>query len=227
MNSQTPSCQLYPIKQLRERLEQYGTCTLSTSELLTIVLHTGSGRESALESTQALLASFSLQELLQADFGEVCREYGLGKAKAVQLQAVLELARRLTLPSSTDRYRIISPGTAANLVMQEMAFLDHEELRVLVLDTKNYVIANVLLYKGTINSSVLRVSELFRLAIKRNGAGIIVCHNHPSNSLEPSEEDIAVTVQLAEAGKLLDVALVDHLIIGNQRFVSLKERLRW
>lgn len=108
-----------------------------------------------------------------------------------------------------------------------MAYLDHEQLRVILLDAKNQVVENIPLYRGTINSSVLRAAEIFRLALVRNCPGIIVCHNHPSGEPEPSPEDIAVTEQLVQAGKVLDVELVDHLVIGDHRFVSLKERLRW
>src|SRR3989442_1375419 len=113
-----------------------------------------------------------------------------------------------------------------NSVM-EMTYLDHEQMRILILDTKNQVIDNISRYQGTVNSSVLRAAEIFRPAIIRNCPGVIVCHNHPSGDPTPSPEDIAVTEQLVEAGKVLDIDLLDHLVIGNHRFVSLKERLRW
>src|SRR6266571_4802009 len=113
-----------------------------------------------------------------------------------------------------------------NRVM-EMTHLDHEQMRILILDTKNQVIENISRYQGTVNSSVLRAAEIFRPAIIRNCPGVIVCHNHPSGDPTPSPEDIAVTEQLVEAGKVLDIDLLDHLVIGNHRFVSLKERLRW
>jgi DNA repair protein RadC len=109
-----------------------------------------------------------------------------------------------------------------------MELLDHEELRVLLLDTKNQVVGNLLLYQGTINSSVLRVAEIFRPAVARKCPNIIVCHNHPSGDPTPSPEDLTVTEQLVQAGKFLDIDVLDHLIIGkDSRFVSLKERLRW
>ncbi len=130
-------------------------------------------------------------------------------------------------PTESEGYRILSPQDAANLVMPDLAYLDHEEMRELVLDTKNQVIANLLIYKGTLQSSVLRIAELFKPAITRNCASIIVCHNHPSGDTTPSPEDIATTEQLVEAGKILDIEVLDHLIIGNYRFLSLKERLRW
>jgi DNA repair protein RadC len=114
-----------------------------------------------------------------------------------------------------------------NSAMMEMAFLDHEQMRILVLDTKNRVVENISRYQGTVNSSVLRAAEVYRPAVIRNCPAVIICHNHPSGDPTPSPEDIAVTQQLVAAGQHLDIELVDHLVIGNQRFVSLKERLRW
>jgi DNA repair protein RadC len=111
--------------------------------------------------------------------------------------------------------------------MMEMAFLDHEQMRIMILDTKNQVVENISRYQGTVNSSVLRAAEIYRPAILRNCPAVIICHNHPSGDPTPSQEDIAVTEQLVAAGQHLDIELVDHLVIGNQRFVSLKERLRW
>jgi len=177
---------------------------------------------------QTLFESTSLQELLILDFGELSREYWLGDAKAAQMQAVVELARRLTIPASKERYQITSPSDAASLVRSEMSFLDHEELRVLCLDTKNQVVANIKLYQGTLNSSVLRAAEIFRPAITRNCAGILLCHNHPSGNPTPSPEDEQVTLHLVQAAKLFEIDLVDHVIIGSgHRFFSLKEKLRW
>ena len=153
--------------------------------------------------------------------------WGLGKIKAAQLLAVLELTRRLATPPLEKKYQINCAADAARLVMPQMAHLDHEELRVLVLDTKCQVVANLLLYRGTANASMLRTAELFRAAITRKCSRIILCHNHPSNQLQPSPEDIQVTEQCVEAGKLLDIDVLDHLIIGNHSFLSLKEQLKW
>ena len=214
------------IRYVREQLQQYGAQTLSSVELLTLVLCTSAGDTSMRTRMQALFLDHGgLQELLRADFGAVSRV--LGNAKAAQLQAILELARRLTIPQAEGRYQIITSQDAAHLVMPEMMHLDHEEFRVLVLDTKNQVVANLLLYKGTVASSVLRIAEIFQPAITRKCPGIIVCHNHPSGLIEASPEDIYFTQQCVAAGKLLDIAVLDHLIIGSHRFASLKERLRW
>lgn len=212
----------------RERLQHYGPQALSNAELLAIILRTGNTRDNVLELAGKLLAKYGgLGGLMRAEFGELCAEYGLGAAKASQLKAALEIGRRLGSMQTEEKYQITSPKDAANLVMMEMTYLDHEQMRILVLDTKNQVIDNISRYQGTVNSSVLRAAEIFRPAIVRNCPGVIICHNHPSGDPTPSPEDVAVTRQLVEAGKVLDIELVDHLVIGSHRFVSLKERMRW
>lgn len=216
------------VKQLRERLQLTGAYVLSNAELIALVFGTASSTQRTINQVQTLFSSNSLQELLTIEFGDFSQTYQLGDTKTAQVLAVLELARRLTVPNQLEQYQIRSPADAAHLVESEMAFLDHEELRVLCLDTKNHVVANIKLYQGTLNSSVLRVAEIFRPAITRNCAGIIVCHNHPSGDPKPSPEDEAVTRQLVEAANLFDIDLVDHIIIGkNHSFFSLKEKLRW
>jgi DNA repair protein RadC len=212
----------------RERLQIYGPQALSNAELLAIILRTGTMRDNVLELAGKLLVRYGgLGGLVSSDFGELCQMHGLGLAKTAQLKAALEIGKRLSREELDQRYQIKSPRDAANLVMVEMTHLDHEQMRILVLDTKNQVVENSNRYRGTVNSSVLRVAEIFRPAIARNCPAVIVCHNHPSGDPTPSPEDIAVTEQLVEAGKLLDIELVDHLIIGNHRYISLKEKLRW
>lgn len=216
-------------KQLRERLQCSGAQDLSNEELLTVVLTVYPARNDVREQISKLLLDFGgLGGLLRAEFGQLCQEYRLGPAKAAQLQAVGELAKRLAAQPTGKKYQIRCPEDAARLLMPEMCQLDYEQVRVLVLDTKNQVSANVVLYQGTLNSSVIRAAEIFRAAVARKGAGIILCHNHPSGqACEASPEDIELTEQLVEAGKLLDIPLIDHLIIGAQCFLSLKEQLKW
>lgn len=212
----------------RERLLHFGAQALSTVELLAIILRTGSKKGSVLELSNRILTKYGgLSGLMRSDLSELCHEYGLGEAKAAQVMAALEIGRRLSMLRPDERYRIRSSTDAANLVMLEMAYLDHEQLRILLLDTKNQVVGNISQYHGTVNSSVLRAAEIFRPAIIRNCPGIILCHNHPSGDPTPSREDIDCTEQIVAAGRILDIELVDHIIIGDQRFVSLKEYLRW
>ncbi len=216
------------MKQLRERLLIYGSQTLLTEELLTLVLRIGSADEKGYELASKLLGTYGgLGGLLQAEWRELMQEHGLSETRIALLKSVLELGRRLNKPQAEEKYQIKTPADAASLVMPDMAFLDFEQLRVIVLDTKNRVVDNIPLYRGTINSSVLRAAEIFRLAIVRNCPAIIICHSHPSGDPSPSDEDIEVTKQLVEAGKVLDVEVLDHLIIGHHTFVSLKERLHW
>ena len=212
----------------RERLRTYGPQSLSNAELLAIILRTGTARDNVLELAGTVLAKYGgLGGLVRTEFSELCSEYGLGEAKTAQLKAALEIGKRLTLSEFDEKYQIKSPKDAAMLVMVEMMYLDHEQIRVLVLDTKNQVVENVSRYRGTVNSSVLRAAEIYRPAVIRNCPAVLVCHNHPSGDPTPSQDDLAITEQLVQAGKHLDIELVDHLIIGNQKYISLKDRLRW
>ncbi len=216
------------MKQLRERLQCYGSETLSDAELLTLILRTGPAREDLSIVIPALLANCGgLGGLMRANFGELYQEYHLSAAKATQIQAILELGKRLSIERPDRKYQIRSVDDAANLMRMDLMYLDHEEMHLLILDTKHQVVEHVKRYKGTVNSSVLRASEVFRPAVVRNCPNVIVAHNHPSGDPAPSPEDIEVTKQLVAAGRLLDISLLDHIIIGNPRYVSLKERMRW
>ncbi len=228
----TTDAQYHPtIKELpsserpRERLLHYGAGALSNAELLAIILRTGTRDENVIRVAQRLLAAFDgLAGLMQANAAELMAEKGLGPAKTAQIKAALELGRRMLVESPDERPQIRSPADAANLVMTEMGLLEQEHLRTMLLDTKNRVLATPTIYIGSLNTSLIRVGELFREAIRANSASLIVLHNHPSGDPTPSPEDVAVTRQIVEAGQLLDVEVLDHLIIGQQRFVSLKER---
>jgi len=209
----------------RERLQSYGPGSLSTSELLAIILRTGTKSESAINLGSRLLAQFhGLAGIARASFTDLCAMHGLGVAKAAQIKASLELGKRLMVSSPEERPQVKSPADVANLLMLEMGFLEQEHLRVVLLDTKNHVLGIPTIYIGSLNTSVLRVGELFREAVRANCAAVIVVHNHPSGDPTPSPEDVSITRQIVEAGKLLDVDVLDHLIIGQQRYVSLKER---
>ncbi len=212
----------------RERLQHFGPQALSVAELLAIILHTGTRGGNVLDLANKLLSKYGgLPGLVRADFRELCTEHGMGEAKSAQVKAALEIGRRLASVQVDTRYRISTPTDAANLVMLDMAYLDTEQIRILLLDAKGQLVEKASLYQGTANSSVLRAAEVFRPAVIRNCPGLILCHNHPSGDPTPSKEDIETTRQLVEAGRILDIELVDHIIIGHQRFVSLKEHLKW
>jgi DNA repair protein RadC len=209
----------------RERLARLGPQSLSTAELLAILLRVGLPGENAVAVGQRLLATFSgIQGLHRADFTELVAQHGLGPAKAAQIKAAVELGRRLTLESPEERPSIHSPSDAAALILFEMSAFEQEHLRVLYLNTRNRVLGMEDVYKGSLNSSQVRIGELFKGAIRRNAASILIAHNHPSGDPAPSPDDVAVTRAVVEAGRLLDIDVLDHLVIGQGRFVSLKEK---
>jgi DNA repair protein RadC len=209
----------------RERLMHYGAQAVSSAELLAIIIRTGSGGESVLRLAERLLAAFDgLTGVARASLTELQQVKGIGPAKAVEIKAALELGRRLLATAPEERPVVSSPADAANLLMSEMSLLEKEHLRVILLDTRNRVISTPTVYIGSLNTSVIRIAELFRPAIKQNAAAIIVAHNHPSGDPSPSPEDVRVTREIVKAGKLLSIELLDHVIIGRNRFVSLKER---
>ena len=209
----------------RERLAHLGPQALATSELLAILLRVGVTGENAVQVGQRLLNVFGgLSGLHRAPFEELCNQHGIGEAKAAQIKAAIELGRRMALESPEERPAVNCPSEAAALVVYEMSALEQEHLRVILLDTRNRVLDIVEVYKGSVNSSQVHVGELFKPAIRRNAPALIVVHNHPSGDPTPSPDDVAVTRAIVQAGKLLDVDVLDHMIIGQGRWVSLKER---
>jgi DNA repair protein RadC len=210
----------------RERLEMLGPQSLSNPELLAILLRVGIAGENVVRMSERLLAQFGgLPGLHRATFTDLSAVKGMGKAKAAQLIAAIELGRRIASTPVDERQPIASPSDAANLLMYRLAALDQEYLFVILLDTRNRVIGVPLeVYHGSLNTSLIRVGEVFREAIRVNAAALIVAHNHPSGDPSPSPEDVAVTRALVEAGKLLDIDVLDHLVFGRYRFISLKER---
>jgi len=209
----------------RERLKRLGAQVLSTGELLAILLRVGVPGENAVQVGQRLISKFkNLAGLQRAPFEELCDQHGIGEAKAAQIKAAIELGNRLRVEAPNVRPTVNSPADAAALVAYEMSALEQEHLRVILLDTRNGVLDIVEIYKGSVNSSQVHVGELFKPAIRRNAAALIVVHNHPSGDPTPSPDDVAVTRAIVQAGKLLDVDVLDHMIIGQGRWISMKER---
>ncbi len=209
----------------RERLAQAGSGALSEAELLAILLRVGMAGENAVAMGQRLLIHFGgLRGLHRASFHEVASQKGVGLAKAAQIKAAIELGQRLMTLTPDERPIIHSPADAAALVMYEMSGLDQEHVWVINLDTRNRVINIERLYAGSVNASSVRIGEVFRGAVQRNAASIILVHNHPSGDPTPSPEDAALTRGLVQAGKLLDIEVLDHLVIGYGKHVSLKDK---
>lgn len=201
------------------RLQRYGVAALSNAELVELI----TGAPQAL-GREVLTRFRGLAGLTQASLAELEEMPGLGPARAARIVSALELGRRLALENGEERLSVHSPADVANLLMPEMSFLDQEQMRVVLLNTRQYVLGVVTVYIGNVNSAIVRPAELFREAVKVNAPAIIMAHNHPSGDPSPSPQDITITKQAVSAGRTLDIDLLDHLIIGNGRYVSLKER---
>ena len=209
----------------RKRLREHGPGHLSNAELIAILLRTGVAGENVLNIAVRLLSEFQgLPGIARATFGEICSLKGISEAKACQLLAAFDLGRRLVSLHPEDRAVIGSPEDVANLLGAEMGLLEQEHLRVVHLDTKNHVTGVSEIYVGNVNSSMVCPAEVFRPAIRGNSVAIIAVHNHPSGDPTPSPEDVAITRQLRDAGELLGIELLDHIVLAGQRHVSLKER---
>lgn len=209
----------------RERLIQSGAASLSNQELLAILLRTGTKAESVLQLSNRLLTSFDGLNLLKdASLEEITKTKGIGLAKAVQIMAAVELGRRIGNLAFDDRYSIRSPEDGANYVMNDMRFLAQEHFVCLYLNTKNQVLHKQTIFIGSLNASIVHPREVFKEAFRRSAASIICVHNHPSGDPTPSREDIEVTKRLVECGRIIGIDILDHLIIGEKKFISLKEK---
>lgn len=209
----------------RERFEQNGPESLSNHELIAILLRTGTKEESVLQLANRLLIHFEgLRLLKDANLDEITAIKGIGKAKAIQVLAAVEIGRRISNLAYNDRYVIRTPEDCANYVMNDMRFLSQEHFVCLYLNTKNQVLHKKTIFIGSLNASIVHPREVFKEALRRSAASVICIHNHPSGDPAPSREDIEVTKRLAESGKILGIELLDHVIIGENKFVSLKEK---
>jgi DNA repair protein RadC len=209
----------------RERLRRVGADKLSNAELLAILLRVGLPGASAVQLGQRLVEKFGgLAGIHRAPFDDLVAEKGVGEAKAAQIKAAIELGRRLNDIVPEGKPTINSPEEAAQVVKYEMQALDQEELRVLLLDTRNHLLGNEQVYLGSVSTAQVHLGDIFKHAVRRNATAIIVVHNHPSGDPTPSPDDVAITRELVKAGELMGVKVLDHIIIGQGRHVSMKER---
>jgi DNA repair protein RadC len=209
----------------RERLLEVGADKLSDAELIAILLRTGSQRGSAVALAQELLKQYkTLDRLAQATPAELSTQHGLGTAKAAQVLAALTLGKRMASTRRNGRLTITTPDQVADLLKVEMGLLEEEELRVILLNSRNHVLGVSDQYRGSVNSAQVRIGELFRDAIRANAVGVIFVHNHPSGDPTPSPDDIRMTEKAIKAGEELDIDVLDHIIIGHEEHVSMKER---
>ncbi len=208
----------------RERLAAHGPASLATAELLAIVIGSGTRGASAAEIGRRLLVRFGTDGLGRASIEELCQVPGCGPARAVAVKAAMELGRRAAAGPLHDSRHIRSPADAAALLGPEMRGLEQEHLRIILLNTRHRVLGVHEVYKGSLNASCVRAAEIFREPIRRNCRAILVAHNHPSGDPTPSSEDVAVTRRLVDVGSLLDIEVIDHVVIGDGAWVSLRER---
>lgn len=209
----------------RERLVKYGADALSNAELLAIILRVGTAEYSAIGLAEHMLSRYGgLRGIATAGIEDLSEIKGLGTAKATQIQAMVELGKRLAASVGNIRPTIRSPQDAADLLMPELRDLPQERFKALFLTMKNEVLKVRTITIGSLDASLITPRELFREAISNNSASVVVAHNHPSGDPSPSREDITVTKRLCEAGQMVGIEVLDHLIIGDGRWVSLKER---
>ena len=209
----------------RERLAAHGVAVLSAPELLAVLWGSGGASGSSYEIAADTLARHgSLAELAQADLVELTGVPGVGAARAAQLLAAFELGRRSQPAWSGQRWTIRAPRDVADRMLPEMARLEREELRVLLLNAKNGVLRQSTVYVGNVSAALVRVAELFRDAVRVHAAGLIVVHNHPSGDPEPSPDDLHLTAEAIAGGRLLDLPVLDHVILAADGYVSLRDR---
>lgn len=209
----------------RERLAQRGPAGLTAAELIAILWGSGTRGRSAVDlATDALATHENLTGLARAGELELAELPGVGEVKAAQLVAAFELGRRLLADWPSGRWSIRGPADVANRLVLQMGRLEREELRVVILDTKNHVLRIQTVYQGNLSSSLVRVGELFRDAVRINAASVILVHNHPSGDPTPSPDDLHLTAEALAAGRLLDIGLLDHLVIGHDAYVSMRDR---
>lgn len=221
----------YTIKDLpemerpREKLIRYGPESLSNSELIAILIRTGSKNETSIDLGEKVLAldKRGLSYLRDCTIEELTQIKGIGNSKASQILAAIEIGKRVSYEVGVSKMNITSPKSIANIFMDDMRYLQKEHFRVILLDTKNQIISIEEISIGTLNASIVHPRDVFKVGIKKNANSMILLHNHPSGDPYPSQEDINVTDRLTEVGKLVGIKVLDHIIIGDNRYISFKE----
>ncbi len=209
----------------RERLAKLGPQALSDAELIAIILRSGAQGVNVIDMATDMIRSYrTLPALARASFTDLQRQHGVGAAKAAQIMAAIELGRRVMRAMPEDRPKADSPEAVARLLLSELAYTDQEHVKVVLVDSRNAVIATPTIYKGTLNTTSIRIGEIFKEAIRHNAAAIIIAHNHPSGDPTPSPEDVILTRRIVEAGDILNIEVLDHMILGHTRWVSMKDR---
>jgi len=232
MDENTNNYKSYTIKDLplnerpREKLLKYGVSSLSNAELIAVIIRTGYLEDNAIDLANRILSldSSGIGYLSQVTIEELIKINGVGYCKAAQIIAAIELGKRISSRSVDARLKVDSPIVIVELLMEEMRYLNKEHFKVVLLNTKNQIISIEEISVGNLNSSIVHPREVFNIAIKRSANSIILVHNHPSGDSTPSNEDINVTHRLIEAGEIIGIKVLDHIIIGDNNYVSLKQK---
>lgn len=211
-----------------ERFEAYGGGSLSDSELLGIILRSGTKNASALDLASKIYQIHPVYKDLRAlnylTIEDLIKVHGVGRVKAIQILCIAELSRRMAGTLTKAQIRFNSPETIANYYMESTRYLRQEQMILMLFDTKNSLVKDIIISKGTVNSALVSPREIFIEAIRYEAVNIILLHNHPSGDPMPSAQDIAITRRVKEAGDLMGINLNDHIILGDQCYISLKER---
>lgn len=222
----------YTIKDLplherpREKLVKYGVGSLSNAELIAIILRTGYREDTAIDLANKLLSidRIGIGYLSHATVEELTTIKGIGQCKAAQVIAAIELGKRISSRGGEDKLKVDSPLVIAELLMEEMRYLRREHFKIAILDIKNQIISIENISVGNLNSSIVHPREVFNIAIKRSANSIILVHNHPSGDPTPSTEDINITHRLIDAGNIIGIKVLDHIIIGDNKYISFKHK---
>ncbi|MDD2258539.1 MAG: DNA repair protein RadC [Bacilli bacterium] len=208
----------------RERLLKYGSSSLANYELLAIIIRTGSYKKSVLDISKEVLIKFdSLEQINEATVVELMQISGIGKAKAISLLAAIELGKRINIPMNCN-IKIKSPFDSYTYLKDNLQYLNQENLVALYLNSKSEVIAKRTVTIGSLNQTLFNIKDILKWALKYSAAGIIIAHNHPSGDPNPSKQDIEATHALIQAAKLMEIIIVDHIIIGKNKYCSFKEK---
>lgn len=211
-----------------EKCERYGAVSLSDAELLAVILRTGTKEQRVIDLAVNILNYSTaypglkgLNYLMMKDFTKI---KGVGRVKAIELLCLTEITKRMSREIHKDSLKLITPQSVADYYMQDLRHLTREQVLLLLMDSKNKIIKDMIISEGTVNTSIMPTREVFVQAVKYEAVNIILLHNHPSGDPTPSAEDIRVTKRLYEAGNLIGITLMDHIIIGDNRYISLKEQ---
>ncbi len=211
-----------------EKCERYGAGALSDAELLAVILRTGTKNQRVIDLAVNILnystAYPGLKGLNYLTLKELTRIKGVGRVKAIELLCLTEITRRMSKQLQQENLRLITPQSVADYYMQDMRHLTREVVKLLMLDSKNRLIKDIIVSEGTVNTSLVPIREIYVNAVKYEAVHIILLHNHPSGDPSPSAEDIRITKRLWEAGNLMGILLMDHIIIGDNRYISLKQQ---